>query len=194
MKEYDIPAYYHVYNRGSAGRTIFHDTEDHQKFLSLVARYLGYGERSDNRGYIYPEFAVEIIAYCLMTNHYHFLMYQERDIDAISKLMHAVSTAYTMYFNKKYKQQGHLFQSTFKASRIANEAYLMHITRYIHMNPNDYDAYHWSSLGTYLGGDYPKWLKPGRAVTMSPAQYGAFLNDYNDRKAELKLLKSMLAD
>src|SRR5690606_29088388 len=103
------------------------------------------------------------------------------------------ATAYTMYFNRKYKRHGHLFQSIFKASRIGDEAYLAHITRYIHMNPRSYMRYKWSSLRCYLGEPPPSWLHPERANDLSPAQYRQFLKDYEGKKAEMALLKEMLA-
>jgi hypothetical protein len=142
----------------------------------------------------YPEYEVEINAYCLMENHFHLLIYQMEDRDALSGLMRSVSTAYSMYYNKKYRQHGHLFQSIFKASRITEEPYLLHITRYIHMNPRTYKTYRWSSLGAYLGRDCDLWLKPERIKTMSPDEYERFLTDYEGKKAELELVKIQLAD
>jgi putative transposase len=128
-----------------------------------------------------------------MGNHFHLLLYQESDTTAITQLMRSVATAYTMYFNRKYEQFGHLFQSAFKASRITNDAYLLHITRYIHMNPRSYMRYKWSSIAVYLGDEVPVWLHPERVHDMSPAQYREFLGSYEGRKAELELLKNQLA-
>jgi hypothetical protein len=194
VKYYDAPAYYHVYNRGAGGRQIFRDDQDRYKFLALFARHLDPDDtsvRTDGRAY--EKYDLELVAYCLMGNHFHLLLYQESDTTAITQLMRSVATAYTMYFNRKYEQFGHLFQSAFKASRITNDAYLLHITRYIHMNPRSYMRYKWSSIAVYLGDEVPVWLHPERVHDMSPAQYREFLGSYEGRKAELELLKNQLA-
>ena len=194
IREYDVHTYYHVYNRGAGGQKLFLDSDDRQKFLSLLARYVTPKDDRDETEKSYPEYNIEINAFCLMGNHFHLLLYQTEDSDALSGLMRSVSTAYSMYFNKKYHQHGHLFQSIFKASRITDESYLLHITRYIHMNPRTYMTYRWSSLPAYLGCEYADWLKPERVATMSPGKYAQFLEDYEDKKDELQLVKAQLAE
>ncbi len=193
VKQYDTRAYYHVYNRGAGGQKLFLDSADKRKFLSLLARYVTPKDERDEVDKLYPEYDIEINAYCLMGNHFHLLVYQSEDRHALSGLMRSVSTAYSMYYNKKYNQHGHVFQSVFKASRITDESYLLHITRYIHMNPRTYATYYWSSIATYLGRKQEEWLSPERVMTMTSAQYEAFLADYEGRKAELEELKIFLA-
>ena len=195
IRKNDTNAYYHVYNRGAGKQPIFLDDQDRSKFLSLLARHLDPDDtsrRSD--GLAYPLFDVELVAYCLMDNHFHLLLYQKDDVSAVSHLLKSVGTAYTMYFNKKYRGSGHLFQGAFKSSRITSAPYLLHITRYIHMNPRYYLRYRWSSIGAYLGTEAPAWLKTQRVATMTPQRYKAFLVDYSDRKAELELIKNQLAN
>lgn len=189
MREYDAPAYYHVYNRGSGERFIFRDAIDRHKFLSLLQRYLSNNSDFD----AYPTFDMELLAFCVMGNHYHLLLFQEYDSSTISQLMRSVSTAYSMYFNLRHKTHGHVFQSVFKASRITNDTYLAHISRYIHMNPETYKTYKWSSLPYYLGRESADWIKPERILDMSPKDYLAFLEDYEDRKQTLNLIKSQMA-
>ena len=194
-KIYCAPAYYHVYNRGANKSPIFIDDQDRMKFLSLISRYLDPNDtqkRSDGKDY--EKFDVEVTAYCLMNNHFHLLLYQPDTIDALRHFMHALTTAYTMYFNLKYKHSGHLFQSVFKASHILNENYLLHISRYIHMNPRSYIRYKWSSVRAYFGEPAPVWLHPERINDMTPGQYREFLESYEGRRAELEQLKSELAD
>ncbi len=194
-KYYDAPAYYHVYNRGAGDAPIYLDDYDRQKFLSLLQRHLDPDDAARKTdGSAYPVYEVALVAYCLMGNHFHLLLYQESDPTAITKLMRSISTAYTMYFNRKYKKHGHLFQSIFKASRIDNETYLMHITRYIHMNPRSYLRYEWSSLAYYLDAKrVPVWIHPQQGNTMTAERYRQFLAEYEGKKAELELLKSQLA-
>lgn len=191
---YDIPAYYHVYNRGVNKQHIFLDALDKAKFLSLLKRHLDPNDaavRGD--GARYDKYDIELVAYCLMGNHFHLLLFQENDPQAITKLLRSVSTAYTMYFNLRYKRQGHLFQGVFKASRINDEAYLQHISRYIHLNPRTYKTYKWSSIGAYLGHWSETWLHPERILDMSPAKYEAFLEDYETKKALLDEIRHELS-
>lgn len=189
VREYSSPAYYHIYNRGSGERHIFQDAEDKYVFLRLLQRYLS----DDPQFCAYPSYVIELLAYCVMGNHFHLLLFQENDIEAITKLMRSVSTSYSMYFNKKYKAHGHVFQSVFKSSHITNDAYLAHISRYIHLNPETYRTYRWSSLPFYIGQSAPDWLHPSRAITMSSTAYLAFLEDYEDRRQLLKEIKDQLA-
>ena len=193
-KEFKAPAYYHVYNRGVGDLPIFHDDADRVRFLSLFARHLGSDDTRDADGLPYKKYDTKLIAYCLMGNHFHLLLFQESDPNSVTKLMRSVSTAYAMYFNHRHKRHGHLFQSTFKASEITDESYLLHITRYIHMNPRNYLRYRWSSISYFLGTEPPSWLHPNRLNDTTQSQYREFLRSYEGKKAELELLKSQLAD
>ena len=195
IKFFDAPAYYHIYNRGVGDEPIYHDDQDRQKFMDILRRHLDpKDEARQADGSLYKVYQVKLVAYCLMGNHFHLLLCQEEDPQAISQLMRSVGTAYTMYFNRRYKKHGHLFQSVFKASRISHEEYLLHITRYIHMNPRSYLRYKWSSLSHYLGEPSPSWLHADQVNDMSPKQYKTFLSEYESKKAEIKLLKSLLAN
>src|SRR5690606_13474939 len=119
VKIYDVPAYYHVYNRAAGGCDIFLDVQDRQKFLPFLRLHLDLNDTSRKTdGQEYDKYSVELVAYCLMSSHFHLLLYQEDDPRAITCLMRSVATAYTMYFNRKYKTSGHLFQGVFRASRI----------------------------------------------------------------------------
>lgn len=177
-REYDVPAYYHVYNRGAGKQLIFYDDTDRGKFLSILARHLDkHDEAVRADGVPYEKYDVELLAYCLMDNHFHLLLYQEYDIDGVTKLLKSVTTAYTMHFNQRHKSSGHLFQGSFKASKITNEAYLENISRYIHLNPRSYKTYKWSSIGIYRGKQKSNWVYPERILTKTPEQYMAFLAD-----------------
>lgn len=189
IREYDTPAYYHIYNRGAGGMAIFRDAQDKNKFIALLERYLSNSPDFD----AYPTYAIELLAYCIMGNHFHILIYQENEPTAITQFMRSVSTAYSMYFNRKYKSHGHVFQSVFKASRITNEAYLAHISRYIHLNPQTYKTYKWSSLPYYLGIQAPDWIKTDRLLTMSASEYSLYLEDYKDKRQPLKEINEQLA-
>ena len=71
-----------------------------------------------------------------MPNHIHLLVYQHQP-QAMAQFMRSVLTSYSRYFNKRYKRSGSLFESRYKASLISDDAYLEHISRYIHLNPGN---------------------------------------------------------
>lgn len=197
VKQYMENGYYHVYNRGVNKQKIFKDDEDYRVFLNLFKRYLNDAPTKDNKGREYPWLRndVELLAYCLMPNHFHLLIFQI-DRNAMTKLLRGVCTAYAVYFNKKYSRTGTLFQDVFKASLISNEGYLQHITRYIHLNPTKYLEWEYSSLRYYLSGNSAAWLNPKLVLDVFGSQksYARFLEDYEDQKRMIEVLKHELAD
>jgi hypothetical protein len=110
--------------------------------------------------------------------------------------MRSLLTSYSMYFNKKYKRSGPLFESRYKASLISDGAYLEHITRYIHLNPRDWADYDYSSLPYYLQRISDNWIHPDRIMEQfaSPQEYFEFMQDYVQHKEMLDILKLELAD
>lgn len=178
IKIYIQDGFYHIYNRGVEKRIIFQDTQDYKVFLKYLKEYLskppkpedlkttftlqgasfkGVGRQPKN----YFE-KIDLIAYCLMPNHFHLLIKQsERKI--MENFMRSFCTRYSMYFNKKYNRVGKLFQGHYKAVLIMEDNYLLHLSRYIHLNPQEItnnltDAY--SSYADYLALRKTKWLKP----------------------------------
>lgn len=178
VKNYDTNTYYHVYNRGADKRVIFIDDQDYSTFLSLFKRYLDPYNEDAYRGNCYSSLVdkVEIVAFCLMPNHFHLLLYQI-EIDSITCLMRAVCSSYGNYFNKKYKRTGSLFQGIFKAVRIENDGYLQYISRYIHRNPSDYLGWEWSSLRYWLGDKHATWINNVKLNTINRRQYLEYLCD-----------------
>ena len=193
VKQYAAPAYYHVYNRGAGKHEIFRDAQDRQYFMHILQRHLDPKDKSVDRfGVEYRKFDIELVAYCLMRNHFHLMFFQENDPAALTGLMRSVATAYTMYFNKRYKQSGHLFQGVYKASWIADEAYFLHITRYIHLNPRGYRSYKWSSFRQFIGEVEMSWVHPERVLDITSDQYLQFVEDYESLHEERKLLEKSL--
>lgn len=194
----DIPdSYYHVYGRGNNRRKIFRDQQDFYYFISLFERHLSINERQDKSGRSYPHLRgqIELLCYCLMSNHFHILLYQVEQ-GAMSRLMRAIMTSYGCYYNKKYKSSGPIFESRYKASLITNDEYLMHISRYIHLNPGDWQAYPYSSIHAYFGVGRPEWLSPEKVIDLfgSTPVYADFLDDYVDYKKSLNVIKAELAN
>lgn len=200
VKIYAEDAYYHVYNRGVNKQVIFHDSDDYAVFLNLLKRYLSDKPTKDNKGREYPWYGdqVKLLAYCLMPNHYHLLIYQTHKT-GMTNLVRALSTSYGMYYNKKYKRLGPLFQSRFKASHIDNESYLDHISRYIHLNPGrkKYRTWKPSSYQYYAADNRSvQWLKLEKILSMfsSKGEYLRFVADYEALHDELEIIKHELAD
>ena len=142
-------AFYHVIVRGNQKQRIFKDPSDFQKYLLTLTVY-------KNR------MGCRIYAYVLMNNHVHLLL--ETGDAPLSKIMQGVNQTYTVYFNRKYRTVGHLFQGRFKAILCDRDAYLLGLVKYIHQNPlrakitEKIDAYAWSSHPAYIGKVNPLGL------------------------------------
>lgn len=189
--------YYHIYARGHGRLPIFKDDEDYRVFLNLMKRYLSVNEVNDkyHKPYTHLRGKVELLCYCLMENHFHLLLYQIEK-GAMSQLMRGVMTSYSVYFNKKYDSSGSLFESRYKASIISSDSYLMHISRYIHLNPDDWRAYPYSSIHAYFGIGQPEWLQQEKIIDLfgSTPMYADFLDDYNDYERSIENIEGELAD
>lgn len=190
-------SYYHVYARGHGRQKIFKEDEDYRVFLDILRRHLSVNETSDKYGkpYAHLRGKIELLGYCLMENHFHLLLYQIEK-GAMSRLMRGVMTSYSTYFNKKYDSSGALFESRYKASRISTESYLMHISRYIHLEPGDWRAYPYSSISAYFGIGQLEWLQQERVIKMfgSTPVYADFLDDFEDYEKSLEEIKFELAN
>lgn len=180
----EVGEFYHVYNRGVEKRVIFKNPADYKRFLVLLyianntnpihlKNYRSINSIEEiydkNRG----KPLVAIGAYCLMPNHFHLLLTPLVEGGA-SKFMLKLQTGYSMYFNKRNKRVGSLFQGTFKSQHINKNKYLTHIYSYIHLNPSKLQDPNWktetkaflrslksfittypySSLQEYLSGNY----------------------------------------
>ena len=142
--------FYHIYNRGDNRENIFLDDQDFAAFLIRLKVALGISVKSTLRIKPFPADSFTIAAYCLMPNHFHFLVRQNADA-SIGDLIKKLTTSYVKYFNAKHKRIGNLFQDTFKAKLIDSDSYLSYITAYIHNNPTDPFSYAYSSLPEYIG-------------------------------------------
>jgi putative transposase len=160
---------YHVYNRGVEKRDIFLDDQDYSIFLHLLKYYLSPLDPEDIHPLLqfqkfsirkaYPlknlENEIDLIAYCLMPNHFHLILRQVTK-DGITKLMRKISTTYVMYFNKRNNRVGYLFQGKYKAAIVEGDFYLLQLSRYVHLNPIDLQGsdpfnYPYSSYKYFLG-------------------------------------------
>lgn len=136
--------FYHVFNRGSRKQNIFLNDNDYQRFLEKTKKYK-------------EKFKISILVYCLLPNHFHFILQQSSTIP-ISNFLHSVTNSYGKYFNIKNELIGPLFQGRFRAKLIESEEYLLHLSRYIHLNPSPFlsskekfSNYPYSSYQFYTG-------------------------------------------
>lgn len=143
--------YYHLYNRGNSKRNIFHNHLDYNRFLKVL--YLANSDKNFLVNRIKDIYSTErgaklvsIGAYCLMPNHFHILIKQP-DKGDVSKFMHKLLTAYSMYYNTKYKRTGGLFEGKFKSEHLDNDRYLKYIFSYIHLNPVKLIEPQWKESG-----------------------------------------------
>lgn len=138
--DFTLGEYYHLYNRGNGKQKIFHDKEDYQHFIFLL--YILNTDKNielrklkeDSVENLNNEKIVSIGAYVLMPNHFHILI-TEKVGKGISRFMQKVSTAYVMYYNKKYNRSGSLFEGKFKSQHLNTDSYLKYVFSYIHLNP-----------------------------------------------------------
>jgi putative transposase len=196
VKTYLPESYYHVYSRGINKQKIFHDREDYRVFLSLFKRYLSLDETKNSSRHTYEKYSdrIELLSYALLPNHLHLLIYQH-DADALKEFMKALMVSYSMYFNKKHSRCGPLFQSRYLASLVDADGYLLHISRYIHLNPSDWAKGDRSSIDFYTGKRKADWINTTRILAQfrDRNEYIAFLKDYEEQKKILDELKWELA-
>lgn len=200
VKQYGVGQYYHIYNRGGNRQDIFLEPNDYYYFMSLFKRHLSDEAEFDSNGRIFNKYngEVELVAFCLMPNHFHLLCFL-KETEGIIHLMRSVMTAYTMYFNKKYKHSGKLYEGIFLASRIDTEMYLWQVSRYIHLNPIDagyeFEHYDYSSMEYFVGTKRASWLHIERLIETDNDRrnYLEFVADYKKMHQDMKYLKNVLA-
>ncbi len=211
---------YHIFNRGTASIPIFLGQKDYERATETILYYqnintslrlsflkrLPIKERTDILMNLRDkqEFLVEIISLCLMPNHIHLLVKQLLD-NGISIFMSNFSNSYTRYFNTNQLSFGHIFQGKFKAVRIETDEQLIHVSRYIHLNPytsyivkkiDDLLKYPYSSLPEYLNlastNYYKKDLVLSHFSTID--KYKKFIFDQADYQRELNKIKHLALD
>jgi len=134
--------YYHVFNRGCNKENIFFTGSDYKNLLTKIKLTKG-------------TYGIEVIAYCLLPNHYHFMLYQVSD-KPISDWLRDLFNGYVQRFNRKYDRSGTIFERTAKPKLITSDNYLIDVIHYIHLNPfkhgmvDNPESWEFSSLSEYL--------------------------------------------
>ena len=172
IKEYQPQSYYHLYNRGVNKAEIFLDDRDYKTFLGYLKLYLTLPDLQGSSLKVSPSRCLKnyfqklkLLAYCLMPNHFHLMVYQE-DANGINFFMRSLATKYSMYFNRTHHRVGHAFQGIYKAVNITSEEQFLWLSKYIHRNPIEIlptginlEGYKYSSYGNYLGLFNQSWVQ-----------------------------------
>jgi putative transposase len=216
---------YHLLNRGVEQLVIFTDEQDYSRFISLlefqrVPKSLGFSEAkrvARIRRAQFLEYSaakhgsespiVNVLCYCLMPNHFHLLV-QQNVTGGISRYMQRLLNSYSRYFNARHKRTGTLFASQFRGIRVTTDNQLLHVSRYIHLNPvvarlcKDAFSYPWSSIYAYANTDgkaAQKILSVHIASDllsgiMSAKEYEMFLRRHTTYAKELARIKHLLLE
>ena len=200
--------YYHVFNRGVAKMPIFNNFYDYKRFSKTMLYYSIEGPK--------PRFSVftptttilnpsrkiiDFICYSLMPNHFHFLLRQAKE-GGITEFISKLSNSYTKYLNIKNNRVGPLLQGDFKAVHIETNEQLLHVSRYVHLNPlvgyvtKYLDTYRWSSYNEYVN-DIDNEICDKKIILeqfRSKPEYKQFVLDQEDYGKKLEIIKHQLLD
>ena len=210
--------YYHVFNRGVEKRPTFItkyeflravDSMSFYRYGNLPIRYSRYLALDKDKkaeflkGLDESNLQVEIIAYCLMGNHFHFLLKQTKE-NGIVKFMAKFTNSYTKYFNTKRERVGPLFQGVFKAIHIGSDEQLLHLSRYIHLNPvlgfitriDELADYLWSSYPEYIGKTSIGMINKTEVLNFfkNPSEYEEFVLNQADYLVKSKKIEHLMID
>jgi len=197
-------SFYHVYNRGVERRPVFINRRGYQRAKQLIDYYLFsnvpvkfsrfYSLSYEKQQTILLSLTnqqklVDLISYCLMPNHFHFLLRQRKE-KGIATFISKFTNAYTKYFNTRYDRVGPLFQGIFKAVYVETDEQLLHLSRYIHLNPvtsslinlQDLQGYEWSSFPVYSEEVHDKNINKQIILSIFPSieSYKRFVFDQAD--------------
>ncbi len=192
-REYQTGYYYHIFNCGLNRQAIFTTLEDYQRLVDVVRYYkndqrVSYAQvlnLNRNNSASLPQAAlpqrprVSLLAYCLMPNHFHFILRPLRQ-DGITKFLSDLTNSYTRYYNIKYQRLGSLFQGTFKAVHVEGDPSLFNLIRYIHLNPARSPQINYQGRvrlpGQYPFSSYNEWLNPAGATVSDGPEVTKLLN------------------
>lgn len=206
LRQFYPGSYFHIYNRGANKQDIFHDPKDYQVFTKILAYYLLHPMgtpqsildrvRNPNKvPYLVKTtegLSYTLLAYCLMPNHFHFMLRQDSSAITISNLMKRLSITYAMYFNDRYHHSGAIFQGKYKNILLENEYQWIYLSKYIHRNPVHLQGsvpcnladYPYSSYPNYLGSRAERWVNTSQILgdrNKDPVeQYRKFVEDGSD--------------
>lgn len=207
-------------NKSIAGYKIFNREADYQRMIWLI-RYFAMKDEPAKFSYFLEhdpyiaedgveariaEFTkdglkIQIIAYCIMPTHIH-LVVRQLVKNGVSEFMRKSLNGYARYFNTKYKRQGTLWMSRFKNVLVENDEQMLHLTRYLHLNPTTAglvkraDDWLYSSYQEYVDPKNVDWpiTKFDEFINMSPAKYRKFTEDHIDYQRDLAVIKKQILE
>ena len=204
---------FHVFNKSIANFEILSDLRNAQRFIEVLdyynniktklsfSRYVKIHKKYEYENILFlKEFPfLKFIAYCIMPDHYHFLVKIIKK-NTFSNYVSKIENSFTRYFNLKFARKGPLWQSEFRALRIKTDEQLLHVSRYIHLNPTPSNLVQnpqdwiFSSYRDYI--DNEKILKEiGTEISIrTPEHYRRFVEDRKDYQRKLKKIKSLLLE
>lgn len=205
---------YHILNKSIAGYTIFNNDIEFLRMLNIMlyyqiecpqicySRYLKLSQRDQELillGNRNKQKIVKIIAYCFMPTHFHLIL-QQIITDGISKYIANIENSYSRYFNIRHKRQGHLWQGKFKNVLVDDDKQLLHLSRYIHLNPvtagivSDPADWQYSSYNEYLRHNDNRFCDYNDILTIKPGIYKRFVLSQKDYQRELSIIKKHLTE
>jgi putative transposase len=206
--------YYHIISRSIAKFEIFRAQTDCRRLMQILDlyRYSDFGYKFSNflvlnkniqQDYIEsikdgPK-SVEIVAYCLMPTHIHLILQQNND-NGITKYLTKTLNGFTRFFNLRHHRKGPLWESHFKSILVNTDEQLLHLTRYIHLNPTSAglvkkpEEWQFSSYNEYLGkiSNCLCWWQD--VINLDPKKYKKFINSRISYQKELSKIKSLLIE
>lgn len=201
---------YHIFNHSIAGIPIFKGQREYEMFLEAMKFYLQpnpptkfsiYRTSKENFPIKLDSTLVKIICFCIMPNHFHFILRQEID-NGIRQFIQRLSNSFAHYFTIKNKKRGHVFEGNFKAIRVETDEQLLHLSRYIHLNPvtaylaNNPQDYPYSSYAVYLGKESSGIVDPSPVLNhfSSTNKYIDFVLSQKDYQRALDKIKHLLLE
>lgn len=205
---------YHVFTKSIAGYMIFRSDSDYERMRSQLKyyriknphlRFSHFLELNDKESFHIKysagkESLVEIIAYCLMPTHIHLVLRQLKDA-GISSFMSNVLNSYTRYFNTKNIRKGPLWEGRFKSVSVDTDEQLLHLTRYLHLNPTTSflvahpDDWEFSSYREFIGKKNEDVLcKNSEYLNIPPCDYEEFVISRKEDQQELAKIKHICFD
>jgi putative transposase len=203
---------YHVFNKSIAGYKVFNNNSDFHRMLEISAFYqsknpdkfsvfnrqVNYKEKLRELIHSDRKRRVEIIAYCFMPTHFHFILKQVKG-EGVSGYLNNVLNSYTRYFNTKYKRKGPLWQGRSKKILVESDEQLLHLTRYIHLNPttsylvNKPEDWRHSSYNEYIDNLEAniKLCNYENILDINIKEYKGFVEDTIDYQRNQKKIKDL---
>lgn len=206
---------YHVFTKSISKLIVFPLDDDYKRMLQAIFYYSFEKPPCKlsffiERGYKDPIISnalnknnspklVKVIGYCLMPTHIHFILQQIME-GGISKFINMILKSYTKYFNTKHNRKGPLWEGRFKSVLVETDEQLLHLTRYIHLNPvsaylvNSPEDWFYSSYNEYIGKipNDQKICEFDEYIKLSPQEYKNFVEERIDYQRELEKIKHLI--